>query len=111
MRIWRWTLPVTDRQTVMIPAGARLMDVQVQPWPPQNDLPQLWALCDESAPPAPRHIAIYGTGNPMPDDPGEYIATFQMRGGSLVFHAFELPQEKLAYASRIRRVCSELSEL
>ena len=31
-----------------------------------------------------------GTGNPMPDEPGEYIATFQMHGGALVFHAFEL---------------------
>ena len=90
MRIWKWALEVTDRQTVMIPTGAKLLDVQVQPGPMQNHCCQLWALCDQNAPVEPRHIAIYGTGNPMPDEPGEYVATFQMRGGALVFHAFEV---------------------
>lgn len=90
MRIWKWALPVTDRQTVMIPGGAKLLDVQVQKGPMQERFAQLWALCDENAPPEPRHIAIYGTGNPMPDEPGDYIATFQMHGGALVFHAFEV---------------------
>lgn len=85
MRIWKWTLIPTDVQTIEVPAGAKLLDVQIQ-----CDMPQLWALCDESAPKEPRRIAIYGTGNPMPDEPGEYIATFQMHGGALVFHAFEL---------------------
>jgi hypothetical protein len=90
MQILKWTLPVTDRQTVMIPAGAKLLDVQVQKGPMQEHCAQLWALCDENAPKEQRHIAIYGTGNPMPDEPGDYIATFQMHGGALVFHAFEV---------------------
>jgi hypothetical protein len=50
----------------------------------------IWALCDENAPKEPRHIAIYGTGNPVPDEAGEYVATFQTYNGELVFHAFEL---------------------
>lgn len=85
MRIWKWKLAATDVQTIEVPAGAKLLDVQAQ-----GGLPNLWALCDENAPSTPRRIAIYGTGNPMPDEPGEYIATFQMHGGALVFHAFEL---------------------
>lgn len=85
MRIWKWQLDVTDEQVVQMPAGAKLLDVQMQ-----GGACCLWALCDENAPKEQRRIAIYGTGNLMPDEPGEHIATFQMHGGSLVFHAFEL---------------------
>ena len=85
MRIWKWTLNMTDVQTVEMPAGAKPLTVQLQ-----GGMPQLWALCDERSPVEPRLIAIYGTGNPMPANPGRYISTFQMAGGSLVFHAFEI---------------------
>lgn len=85
MRIWKYPLDLTDQQAPIMPQGAKLLDVQVQG-------PQLclWALVDEKAPVSPRKIAIYGTGNPMPDQPGEYVATFQIHGGALVFHAFDL---------------------
>jgi hypothetical protein len=85
MRIWKWDLRVTDWQTLMLPAGAKLLDVQVQ----GEGMVCLWALCEHTAPKEPRHIAIYGTGEPMPDDPGEYVATFQLDGGLCVFHVFE----------------------
>lgn len=85
MRIWKWEIEVICQQTMMLPAGAKLLDVQMQ-----GEACCVWALCDEAAPKEPRHVAIYGTGNQMPDEPGEYIATFQMHGGALVFHAFEL---------------------
>lgn len=85
MRIWKWEIEVTDEQTLMMPSGAKLLDVQMQ-----AGKCCVWALCDQNAEKKPRHLAIYGTGNFMPDDPGEYIATFQMHGGSLVFHAFEI---------------------
>lgn len=85
MRIWKWTLDVTDHQVVMLPAGAKLLSVQMQ-----GELPQLWALCDEDAPPHPRGIAIYGTGHPLPEKPGEFLGTLQMLDGALVWHAFEV---------------------
>lgn len=85
MRIWKWTLAVKDEQTIELPMNAKLLSVQMQ-----GELPQLWALVDENQPRKQgRRIAIYGTGNPMPDSPGEYISTFQMHDGALVFHAFE----------------------
>lgn len=90
MRIWKFELAVTDQQTLMMPEGAKLLSVQMQ-----GDACCLWALCDEEMAPEPRHIAIYGTGNPLPDQPGKYIATFQMHGGALVFHAFEAVDEAL----------------
>lgn len=57
MRIWKWKLAVTDVQTIEVPAGAKLLDVQMQ-----GGSPSLWVLCDENALSTPRRIAIYGTG-------------------------------------------------
>ena len=86
MRIWKVTLDVTDRQNINIPQGAKLLTVQVQ----EGRDPQLWFLCNENEPMSTRIIAIYGTGNPIPDDPGEYISTFQEFNGELVWHVFEI---------------------
>lgn len=83
MRIWKWSLRVVDEQTLELPEGAQILDVQIQ-----DRMPQLWALVDSTRPKRPRKIAIYGTGHPVPDNPGTYIASFQMNGGALVFHAF-----------------------
>lgn len=89
MRIWKWTLEVTDMQTLELPQGSGILTVQMQ-----NGKPQLWALCNEETERKERRlIAIYGTGNPMPDEPGEYIATFQMFGGGAVFHVFEVDDD------------------
>lgn len=30
MQIWKWKIEITDRQTIMMPAGAKLLDVQMQ---------------------------------------------------------------------------------
>jgi hypothetical protein len=86
MRIWKYALNVIDQQCITMPRNAKILTVQMQ-----DDICCLWALVDETAKfTEHRNIAIYGTGNPMPDNPGTYIATFQMHGGALVFHAFEL---------------------
>jgi hypothetical protein len=45
---------------------------------------------DETKPIVPRNFATYGTGNPIPDGPGEYVGTYWVYGGSLIFHVFEL---------------------
>lgn len=84
MKIWKWTLAIVDRQYLQMPVGAKILTVQIQ-----NEMPQLWALCNPEAPKETRAFGIYGTGNPMPNDPGHYIATFQINSGMLVFHVFE----------------------
>jgi len=85
MVIFKWTLSANAKQTLQMPAGAKLLTVQVQ-----NNIPRLWALCDETAQKMPRIIEIHGTGNRMPDDwHGEYVATFQVDNGSFVFHVFD----------------------
>ncbi len=89
MRIYRYPLEVTDRQTIHLPYNSKILTAQLQ-----HDSLQLWAMVDELENLSmPTTIAIYGTGNPMPDRPGEYISTFQMHGGNLVFHVFNLTAE------------------
>ena len=38
-------------------------------------------------------FVTYGTGHDVPDEPGQYVGTFFMNGGSLVFHVFETTSE------------------
>jgi len=87
MRIWKWLLDVVDLQVIRMPFGAKILTVQVQ-----GKVPQLWALCDEKEKiKEERKIAIYGTGNPIPEEnSGEYISTFQELDGKLVWHVFEI---------------------
>ena len=84
MKIWKWTLEVTDMQSLLMPKGARLLDVQMQ-----GGVPRLWALVGEHTQNEQRHFAMYGTGHPVPEEPGDYVASFQIDDGALVFHVFE----------------------
>ncbi len=84
--IWKFPLIVAQVQDIAIPAGARILTVQTQ-----ADHVCLWALVESDAPKVTRRIAVIGTGNPAPDwGDLKYIATFQLHGGALVFHAFEI---------------------
>ena len=84
--IWKWTLAVTDLQALDMPKGAKILSIQTQ-----GQMPQLWAYIDPTEPREARTIRIIGTGHPIPEHPGDYIGTFQMGGGALVFHVFEAP--------------------
>lgn len=85
MEIWKWALELVETQVIRIPLGAKILTVQVH-----DDQPQMWALVYQSVVRPPRKFVTYGTGNPMPDgDPGNYIGTYQLRDGLLVFHVFE----------------------
>lgn len=83
--IWKFPVSVTDKQIVYMPAGARLLHIAEQ----GSAGMYLWAQVDTEAEIVPRAIRIFGTGQPMPDDPGIYIGTFQLKGGALVFHAYD----------------------
>lgn len=85
--IWKFQLQVIDRQRILMPEGAQILCVQTQ-----SDVPNLWALVDPESLKTQRIFMIYGTGHPVRHSPlGEtYIGTFQMHGGSLVFHVFEV---------------------
>jgi len=90
-RVFKYTLQVTDSQVVSMPLGAKILSIQVQPrhGSNQSDL-QLWAQVDPELIKRDRHIRIFGTGHDISDDLDlEYLGTFQVGGGAMVFHAFE----------------------
>lgn len=83
--IWKFPVQVTDEQQVSMPFSAKIRYVAAQ-----GDIACLWAEVDSSSPKMrERTIRIYGTGHPMPEDPGAYIGSFMLQGGALVFHAYD----------------------
>lgn len=87
LTIWKYEIEATDRLTISIPKGAQFLSVQVQR---QNIC--VWFLVNPKLPPEDRFFSIYGTGHVIPMQPGTYLGTFQLMGGSLVFHLFEESQ-------------------
>lgn len=85
MTIWKFPINITDRQTVMMPARAKILTVQVQ-----YGAAYLWAQVDEKlVTEEERGIEVFGTGHPMNDEERRYIGSIQLHGGGLVFHIFE----------------------
>lgn len=85
--IWKFPLEVTDKQFINLPKGAEVLAVQTQ-----NEEPCLWALVNPNEPKEERCFETFGTGHPVPVGMGvdrKYISTYQLSGGSLVFHVFE----------------------
>ena len=80
--IWKWPI----EPVLMMPAGCQVLDVQQQ-----GGVLTLWALVDPNAATNPRHFRVYGTGEELPDNPGDYVATAQV--GPMVWHVFEVSAE------------------
>lgn len=84
MRVFKYPLQSVERQMVWLPTGSEILSVQMQ-----GEQLQLWALVDERLSEKwATEIVIVGTGHPVPEVK-EFINTFQMSGGALVFHVFE----------------------
>lgn len=73
--------------TIELPEGARVLCVQSQ-----QDEPMIWALVDPGAKSEKRRFLMAGTGQPIKEQSqlGQYVGTFQLRHGSLVFHVWEM---------------------
>jgi hypothetical protein len=85
LTIHKYTLEITDAQHILMSEGAKLLRVMVQ-----HDKVCLWALVERDRKMLPRKFRIYGTGHIMVDGyPGDYVDTFMIAGGSLVFHVFD----------------------
>lgn len=92
LTIWKAGAEIGDTVTVRIPAGARLLTIQVQ-----HGSPCVWFLCDPSSPLVDRELAIHGTGHPIPPESAHspYLGTFQLHGGALVLHAFDRGERQI----------------
>lgn len=85
MKIYKQTLQLTDKQTVTLPADAKILSVQLQ----HGEI-RLWYSFDEHANHQERHRFIYivGTGHPFDiEEPYKFISTVQM--DQFVWHIYE----------------------
>lgn len=85
--IWKFPLLTTDWQEIQMPKGADILTVQVQ-----FGEPFLWARVDPSLPLYPCTFEVFGTGHEIDEDmcvERHYVGTYQLNGGSLIFHVFE----------------------
>ena len=91
LTIHKYSIPIEDRMFLELPAGAKILTVQVQ-----TECPQIWALVDTEQPLEARFFRMVGTGHPITEDilSLSYIGTFQLQGGGLIFHLFEIPEER-----------------
>jgi hypothetical protein len=87
--IWKFNIK-PDRFELQLPIGAIVLTVQTQ-----NGIPYIWAVCNPIAEMENRVFLLLGTGCNNPEiQHCKYIGTFQMEGGMLVFHLFEVLQIK-----------------
>lgn len=82
-KIYKYPIESIDDQEIWMPSDAHILCVQVQ-----GDIPCLWARVDPDALLCVRRICVFGTGHPI-DGHLDYIGTYQLDGGSLVFHVYE----------------------
>lgn len=82
--VYKYVLSAEDTQKVPLPLGAKPLCVKVQ-----GDKVCMWCLVDPNQTETNRvTVQIAGTGHNRTDLIGEYLDTFMMYNGSLVFHVF-----------------------
>ncbi len=86
--IWKFELQPNRLQVIPIPAGGQILSVQTK----GDSGPLMWVLVDPDLPLKDRFLGIYTTNTAVPDDPGRYVATFQIMDGMLEFHLFEMDE-------------------
>ncbi len=83
--IYKYQLEIEDSQVVQMPLDAEILKVDTQ-----KAHPCLWAMVETDHVLEDRIIQIRGTGHPAIGLTKEdYLGTFIMLGGDLVFHVFE----------------------
>jgi hypothetical protein len=83
-RVFKYPVSLTDTFTVSMPELSTMLTIQMQ-----NGKPYMWALVDPESSLVERRFRLAGTGHPINERVG-YVGTFQLGGGSMVFHLFEV---------------------
>ena len=86
MKIFKYTITPADHFELELPIGAQILTVQTQ-----YGVPCIWCLVNPNLSTEIRRFRMAGTGHPINEDfTLIYIGTFQMSGGQLIFHLFEM---------------------
>ncbi|MCB0515180.1 MAG: hypothetical protein KDD49_03845 [Bacteroidetes bacterium] len=85
-KIFKYQLQTTRIQQVEMPQDAEILCIQTQ-----NETPCLWALVKPNTITIKRTFEIFATGRSIRENANRsYVGTYQLNGGELVFHCFEL---------------------
>lgn len=79
--IYRYSINELPRE---LPRGSRVLHVGIRP---SDGIPSMWVLQDTGQPMEACMYIVFGTGKPLPMNPGKYVGTFY--DGPLVWHLFE----------------------
>lgn len=83
--VWKFPFHPAHPILIQMPKGAQVLSVQCQ-----SDRPFLWAFVDPHAEREVRGFYAYEAGQTIEsNDLGQFVGTFQMPGGHLVFHMWE----------------------
>jgi len=84
-RVFKYDLEVSDRQTLALPRGAKILSVGLQ-----HGNIKVWALVDDTySETEDRTFVMHGTGHNADDVVGlQFIGTVIMLNDNLVFHVF-----------------------
>lgn len=88
--IWKFELAPEDRQSVIMPRGARIISAGAQ-----GDRICVWAVVDPLRATHPRGFLIVGTGHALNSEGWDFVDTVQLADGALVFHVFAAPSGSL----------------
>lgn len=84
--VYKYEVPLDDTFYVDLPKDSKVLSVGVQ-----NDVPYIWVFVDDENEDSRKVFRLAGTGHPIADYLDlEFIGTFQLRSGNLVFHLFEV---------------------
>lgn len=89
--IYKYPLKVEYKQTISLPGRAEVLTVQVQ-----NGVPSLWVSVEPDELAENHTFLTFGTGHAIDSSEDQdidgmgYVSTYQLEGGKLVFHVFEV---------------------
>ena len=89
LAVYKYPIILDNKIEINMPEGAKILTCQSQ-----FGKPQLWALVNPDFPTEKRTFRMAGTGHPISDSEEslQYIGTFQMENGALIFHLFEIAE-------------------
>jgi hypothetical protein len=82
--IYKYPLEAVDEQTITTKANYKILTVAVQ-----NEQPCLWIEVDTEKDDEDIKIFTHGTGHPLFSEANNYIGSYQLHKGSLVFHVYK----------------------
>ena len=82
--IWKYPIEVTGYQQVEMPIKSKVLSVQIQ-----HERPCIWVQVNpDETDTCQRAVYTKGTGHPIIGIIGNFVGTYQLENGSLVFHVF-----------------------